>query len=260
MARLISPPRRVERETIEFELDDGRRIDIAQVRDPRARRMRLLVNERGVRLTLPPRASLVAGRRFLAENGGWVAIQLARFEAAAASGGEGLVIGGTRALPLRGAQVELQWREGRYTRVEALDGGIVVQVPATPKPAALARALADFYAAQARTDTGRWLPRYLPGLPQAPRGLRFKRLSSLWGSLSPSGEVSLDLALVLGRPAAFEYVLVHELCHLVERNHSRRFWREVEQRFDDWKVQRDYLRAEGSALKLQLERLLTPPA
>jgi len=213
-----------------------------------------------VRLTLPPRASAASGQRFLAENGGWVAIQLARFQAAAASGGEGLVPGHTSALPLRGGEVPVQWREGRYTRVEACDHGIAVQVPATPKPAALARALADFYAAQARTDTGRWLPHYLPGLPQAPRGLRFKRLSSLWGSLSPSGEVSLDLALVLGRPAAFEYVLVHELCHLLERNHSRRFWREVEQRFGDWRGERDYLRAEGSTLKLRLERLLTPAA
>lgn len=260
MARLTSTPRRVERETIAFELDDGRLIDVAQVRDPRARRMRLLVNERGVRLTLPTRASAVSGQRFLAENGGWVAIQLARFKAAADSGGTALEVGSTPALPLRGGDVPVQWREGRYTRLDATEAGIVVQVPATPRPAALSRALADFYAAQARTDTGRWLPRYLPGLPQAPRGLRFKRLSSLWGSLSPSGEVSLDLALVLGRPTAFEYVLVHELCHLVERNHSRRFWREVEQRFGDWRGERDYLRAEGAALKLRLERLLTPGA
>lgn len=260
MARLTPPPRRVERETIAFELDDGRLIDIARVRDPRARRMRLLVNERGVRLTLPPRASTVAGQRFLAENGGWLAIQLARFEAAATSGGAGLEVGRTPVLPLRGEDARVHWREGRYTRVEPMDGGILVQVPAKPKPAALSRALADFYAAQARTDTGRWLCAYLPGLPQAPRGLRFKRLSSLWGSLSPAGEVSLDLALVLGRPSAFEYVLVHELCHLLERNHSRRFWREVEKRFGDWQAERDYLRAHGPALKLRLERLLTPVA
>ncbi|MCP2936880.1 M48 family metallopeptidase, partial [Salmonella enterica subsp. enterica serovar Typhimurium] len=86
----------------------------------------------------------------------------------------------------------------------------------------------DFYEGEARADLGRWLPRYVAGLPRAPRRIQFKVLSSLWGSLSPDGAVSLDLALVLGRPGAFEYVLVHELCHLIHHNHSRRYWREVE--------------------------------
>jgi len=83
-------------------------------------------------------------------------------------------------------------------------------------------------------------------------------LSSLWGSLSARDALSLDLALVLGKPAAFEYVLVHELCHLIHRNHARGFWREVEARGQDWRAQRDYLHGEGAALKASLRRLLAP--
>ena len=67
---------------------------------------------------------------------------------------------------------------------------------------------------------------------------------------------SLDLALLLAPPRAFEYVLVHELCHLLHANHSRRFWREVEARWPDWRAERDYLRGEGLALKARLSRLL----
>lgn len=56
-------------------------------------------------------------------------------------------------------------------------------------------------------------------------------MSSQWGSLATDGHMALDLALVLGRPSAFEYVVVHELCHLIQANHSPAFWREVECRF-----------------------------
>ena len=122
--------------------------------------------------------------------------------------------------------------------------------------AALQRALRDFYEAEARSDLGRWLPRLLPTLPRPPRRFVFKRTVSQWGSLAPDGSVSLDLALVLARPAAFEYVLVHELCHLLQANHSTRFWREVEARFPSWEDERDYLRREGRALKGRLRRLL----
>ena len=107
-----------------------------------------------------------------------------------------------------------------------------------------------------RNDVGRWLPRYLPALPRAPSELKLRPLSSLWGSLSPSDVVSLDLALVIGRPTAFEYVLVHELCHLLHRDHSRRFWREVEARWPGWRDERDYLHGEGLAIKAELRRLV----
>jgi predicted metal-dependent hydrolase len=66
----------------------------------------------------------------------------------------------------------------------------------------------------------------------------------------------LDLSLVLGKPSAFEYVLVHELCHLIHRNHSRHFWREVEKRFPDWRTEREYLHGEGLQLKSSLKRLI----
>ena len=103
-------------------------------------------------------------------------------------------------------------------------------------------------------DAGRG--RHTSGLPRAPSRLRLKVMSSQWGSLAPDGSMALDLALVLGRPDAFEYVLVHELCHLIQANHSPAFWHEVEQRFPAWREQRDYFQLEGRRLKAMLRQLL----
>ena len=252
--RLLAPkPRTLLRDTLEVALADGRRIAIARVRNPRARRLRLSVDERGARLTLPPRASLVSGQRFVHEHRDWLALQLDRF---ALDPCAGLVRDATAALPLRGVPVPLQWRAGRYARLQRDGDTLVFSAPERATQAALARAARDFYEAEARADLGRWLPRYLPTLPRPPRQVRFKVMSSQWGSLAPDGSVALDLALVLARPAAFEYVQVHELCHLLRADHSHAFWREVEARCPAWRAQRDYFHAEGRRLKAALRALL----
>ncbi|MFT4257441.1 MAG: SprT family zinc-dependent metalloprotease [Pseudoxanthomonas sp.] len=256
--RLVAPsPRTIERDSVSLTLANGDTVQIARVRDPRAKRIKLSIDERGARLTLPPRASLIAGERFLHQHRDWLAAQLARH--ATPDDLPALRRGETTALPLRGESLPLHWHEGRYTRLELDGDALHFHATARAGDAALRRALRDFYESQARADVGRWLPRYLPSLPRAPRQIRFKMPSSLWGSLAPDGSVSLDLSLVLGRPAAFEYVLVHELCHLLRRDHSPAFWQEVERRFPAWREQRDYFHAEGRKLKTSLRALLVPP-
>ncbi|WP_101926122.1 MULTISPECIES: M48 family metallopeptidase [Luteimonas] len=254
LSRLLSPspkPASVQRDTLSLQLADGRAIDVLRVRDPRARRIRLSVSERGARLTLPVRASLVAGNEFLQLHRDWLAAQLAAHGPALPLRREL-----TTTLPLRDAQLPLHWRGGRFSHVQVADDGLAFHAPEHAGPAALQRALRDFYEAQARSDIARWLPAYLPGLPRPPSRIRLKVMSSQWGSLAPDGTLTLDLALVLGRPEAFEYVLVHELCHLIHANHSRAFWREVEARCPGWRDARDYFHAEGRRLKSDLHALL----
>ncbi len=258
--RLLTPmrgapkPSAVQRDSIGFVLADGRRVDVLRVRDPRARRIKLSFDERGARLTLPLRASLVAGERFLHEHRDWLTAQ---FAAQAEHAGDGLQRDATDALPLRGTAVPLRWQGGRATRLDFdTDGDLLFTAPASAGDAALQRALRDFYEAQGRADVGRWLPNYIAGLPRTPRRIVFKRTSTQWGSLAPDGTLALDLALVLARPSAFEYVLVHELCHLLHADHSRRFWHAVEARFPDWRAERTYFHAEGRRLKGRLRALL----
>ncbi len=253
--RLITPKSvAIERDSISLVLHDERSVDIQRVRDPRAKRMKLSVDERGARLTLPLRASLVSGERFLLEHRRWLELQLQRFEPDASL--PPLVRLQTAELPLRGALLPLHWQEGRFARLTLTDDILHFQLPARASDALMRRALREFYEAQARADIGGWMPRYLPGLPRAPARVRLKLMSSQWGSLSPDGSLALDLSLVLGDPRAFEYVLVHELCHLIHANHSPAFWHEVEARFPAWREQRDYFHAHGRRLKTMLRRLL----
>ncbi|CAN5607231.1 SprT family zinc-dependent metalloprotease [soil metagenome] len=245
--------RGLQRDQVELCLDDGRCLSVLRVRDPRARRIRLSVDERGARLTLPMRASLRAGERFLHEHRAWLVQQV---QAHAICDLETLRPGATSALPLRGGTLPLHWEAGRYTGISRQGDGLLFRHGTRCSAVGLRRALRDFYEGEARADLGRWLPAWLPGLPRAPSRIRFKMMSSQWGSLAPDSALSLDLALVLGRPSAFEYVLVHELCHLIHPDHSPAFWREVERRCPHWRLERDYFHSEGRRLKAALRSLV----
>jgi len=232
-------------------LPDGGSVDVHCVENRRVRGLRLIVTERGARLTMPPRTSERRARAFVEEHAAWLAGQLRHTFGDVAP----LRIGASAMLPLRGSDVPLSWREARFLRVEQDDAGIVATLPPAIDERRVRKAFADFYLGQARADVGRWLPKYLPSLPRPPRDVSIRPLTSLWGSLAPDGRMRLDLALVLAPPAAFEDVLVHELCHLLQANHSPAFWAEVERRCPGWEAQRDLLRTRGRPIKARLRAI-----
>lgn len=69
-----------------------------------------------------------------------------------------------------------------------------------------------------------------------------------WGSCSGKGNLNFNCLLILCPPEVMDYVVVHELCHLKELNHSPAFWREVERVFPDYKRARRWLKTNGGAL------------
>jgi len=73
-----------------------------------------------------------------------------------------------------------------------------------------------------------------------------------WGSCSAAGNLSFNALLALAPPEVLDYVVVHELCHRKEMNHSPRFWAEVERILPGWREQRSWLRAHGQALLARL--------
>lgn len=246
-------------ESVELLLPDGQRVAVAIQRHRQARRFKLSLDERGARLTLPARGSLAQALDFLHAHRSWLAQQLRDMQAVHLPE---LRIGHSTDLPLRGQQLPLCWKPGRSTRLLQQDNALCFEVRAfealqgQAANSAIRRALRDFYEAHARADVARWLPRYRDGLPKTPSRIQFKRTRSRWGSLSWHGTLALDLTLILARSSAFEYVLVHELCHLIHHNHSPAFWHEVEQRFPAWRDERDYLRQHGLQLKTRLQYLL----
>lgn len=69
-----------------------------------------------------------------------------------------------------------------------------------------------------------------------------------WGSCSSEGNLNFNCLLMLTPPEVRDYVVVHELCHRKEMNHSAAFWAEVERVLPDYRAQRQWLKDNGAAL------------
>ncbi len=79
-------------------------------------------------------------------------------------------------------------------------------------------------------------------------GFSIRNQRSRWGSCSRAGRIALNYRLVQMPPAVSDYVILHELMHLNEQNHSRRFWRLMEEVCPDYRDAERWLKLHGPGL------------
>lgn len=83
-----------------------------------------------------------------------------------------------------------------------------------------------------------------------PKEIKIKEQKTKWGCCTFDNRIFINWRLVMARKSAMEYVLVHEMCHMIEKNHSKDFWKKVEEFFPGYKVEDKYLKEEGYLMKL----------
>jgi hypothetical protein len=163
------------------------------------------------------------------------------------------LIDGSRIL-LRGQPVRLRVRTGARPQVRE-ESGVEVTIPAAlgagDLEAAVERMLRRWLVWSAQSDALSYVQRH--GRPHGliPAALRVKEQRRLWGSCTVKGTINLNWRLILAPPAVFEYVVVHELCHLREAHHQAPFWRLVAQVLPEFEEQRRWLKAKGHLLTLR---------
>lgn len=84
-----------------------------------------------------------------------------------------------------------------------------------------------------------------------PAKITVRNQKTCWGSCSKSGSISINCLIMLMPDDVIDYIIVHELCHLKEMNHSKSFWREVERIIPDYKSRQNWLRGNGSKIMMK---------
>jgi len=212
------------------------------VRHPRARRYRLLFRRDGTgRCTVPRRGTLREARRFVASNEAWLAERLRRhLEAPRSDGplspGDSVIVRG-REVPLAFDPASRTGRVGDLEFSAGADGDLRRAVEG-----ALRRLAAAELPAQTRTLAAR----HALGDRLARISVRNQR--TRWGSCSARGVISLNWRLIQAPPEVCDYVILHELAHLVHLNHGPRFWALVERMCPDYRVAEQWLKRSGRTL------------
>lgn len=116
-------------------------------------------------------------------------------------------------------------------------GRIEVSLPVTDS-AAVRRRLTAWYREKAHLHFLRKLEDLTNRFDEIDRVPDFQLLAmeKRWGSCSPSGRLSLNPALIKAPAHCIEYVLLHEICHLIEHNHSKRFYELLSKHCPDWQT------------------------
>jgi predicted metal-dependent hydrolase len=81
------------------------------------------------------------------------------------------------------------------------------------------------------------------------KNIKITSAQKRWGSCSAQNNLNFPQKLALAPDKIIDYVVIHELCHIKEKNHSRKFWKEVEKIMPDYKIHRQWLRNYGYLLK-----------
>ncbi len=193
-----------------------------------------------VHLSIPKRTTIAAAEEFLQCHEDWIIAALARMEKRAEVPPADRSIGDS--LPYLGDTVEIIWREGSPARMEAdmQNLRLTVTLPDTNDPVLRRAAVETFEKTETERLVTALVARYHPhfaarGVPY-PKHIRVKHIKSRFGSCAPATG-SLNFAARLCQyPLPFiEYVVVHELCHFLQANHSDVFWREVERVLPDFR-------------------------
>jgi predicted metal-dependent hydrolase len=226
--------------TIDF---DGQIYPVRVRRHRQARRYTLRINTAGreIVLTVPPRGSLREARAFAYSHRAWIAARLHRLPHAVPFA-HGAVV------PLRGVEHRIEHRRGVRGTVwleQTADGHLLC---VAGDGAHVSRRVRDFLKRAAKHDLEAASRRAADALAVTFRRISLRDPSSRWGSCSSTGVLSYSWRLIFAPDFVLEYLAAHEVAHLIEMNHSRRFWRLVEQIYPHVGRAKAWLNAHGSDL------------
>jgi len=218
------------------------RVRLRRHRHARRYTLRVVAVTREAVLTMPPRGSFREALEFAEKHGAWIAARLGRLPKAAP-----FEHGAT--FPLRGVPHTLTHRPGMRGTVWTETGHSGERLLCVAGESEhVARRVTDYLKREAKRDLEKAVEHYAQRFNVTARRISIRDQASRWGSCSTTGALSFSWRLVLAPRHVLEYLAAHEVAHLLEMNHSPRFWRLLRNMCPDMERAKAWLDVHGADL------------
>jgi len=228
-------------------------------RSQRATRVRIVVKPGSVEVVAPPKVPERRIVQFIQAKQQWIVSALGKMQARShlSNGIASIVYGHGADVSYQGKTYKLATKPSKLKnpKVEFADG-FIAHVPeslqAENHSDVIKGALERWMKKQAKVHVEQLVNRHAPRHRLFPQSIKIKTQKSRWGSCGIRNDININWLLVMAPEEVLEYVVVHELCHIQQRNHSRHFWALVEEHLPDYQQHRYWLKKHGTQLMMGL--------
>ena len=198
-----------------------------------------IISTQLVELIIPKGANQQKALQFLASKELWIRNKLRLIKSPIQTAAE--------TLSILGKEYQLVLNQPNLTMpIQILDNKILISQAIAEEKTKLI--LIPFLKKIIKTEINQYALLKAQDLKVKYKHISIRDTSSRWGSCSSSGALSFSWRLVLAPRAVMEYVVIHELCHLIEMNHSHRFWKLVDLHCSNHHEARIWLKRNGKSL------------
>jgi predicted metal-dependent hydrolase len=196
---------------------------------------------KGLTVVIPQRCSLDVVQRFLQRKRRWVLDKLARFGHAQDSPAAYTLKTGDK-VPYLGRAIEIVARESETMPPGVSLGREGLRVCTKPGKARLRLAVEAWYRNEGEKVISSKVTTHAARLGVTYNRITLRAQKTRWGSCSKLGNLNFNWRLLMAPEAVIDYVVIHELAHLKEMNHSKRFWGVVAEHCPRWREHRKWLK------------------
>lgn len=216
-------------------------------RTKRSKTASLKVEDEQVIIVVPHDLTIERVEQIVADKHRWILDKIALHQQATPASSKRYVSG--EAFPYLGRNYRLKLLNGTYKPLKLINGRLQLTLRKSPIQDYFTRgALIRWYKRNAARKFNEKVGRYAKVVGVKPNSINIKSFKSRWGSCSAEGDVDFNWVIVMGPNRIVDYIVVHELCHLLHHDHSTKFWNEVERVMPDYQECKEWLKVNGHKL------------